>query len=235
MLMWGADNLTGYLRMASLNQQANAERFSNDYHLLWRVNECLALAGANLVAQTPVMPSVLFQRTQYAYKAAAGMALSGQVVETFAVMRLCLESAGYALVIFETPSLESVFMSRHLSDAEMKTQKQAFTVSNVRNCLERFDPQLNKAFKVFYDRTIDFGGHPNPHGAMSAVKIDEDENAASFTVLALSIDEPVVRHAIKSVTQVGLTVLCIFEFIFTLQFEFLEIRKEIAALKQANL
>jgi hypothetical protein len=41
------------------------------------------------------MAGVLFLRCQYTYKAAAGMALSGQVVETFVMMRSCLEYAGY--------------------------------------------------------------------------------------------------------------------------------------------
>ena len=45
------------------------------------------------------MTGVVLLRSQYAYKAAAGMALAGQVAEAFVIMRSCLEYAGYALRI----------------------------------------------------------------------------------------------------------------------------------------
>ena len=60
------------------------------------VNICLSTVGQKLINPQPLMCAVLFQRCQYAFKTAAGLALAGQVVEAFVMMRSCLESTGYA-------------------------------------------------------------------------------------------------------------------------------------------
>jgi hypothetical protein len=81
------------------------------------------LGGKNLVNPKPVMTGPLFLRSQYAYKTAAGMALAGQIVEAFVMLRSCLEYSGYAIAIFAAPTLEEVFLKRHFDAAGMKAQK----------------------------------------------------------------------------------------------------------------
>jgi hypothetical protein len=234
MTEWGDDNLSKFLNAVHSNQKANYANFQQPYLILQRINDCLFKAGKHLTNPNPVMAGILFLRSQYAYKTAAGMALSGQVVETFVMMRSCLEYAGYALIIFETPTLEPVFMNRHQGDAEMIIHKKKFNASEVRATITRFDSKLAEIFNLFYQRTIDFGGHPNPNATFSALKMDDavDGKSTSFTAIALSSDTDAVLHAMKSVAQVGLTVLYIFQHIFKAKFELLGIRAEIDALKQ---
>src|SRR6266851_2171442 len=78
-----ADNLIPFLDLVASNQKANIARFTGPYDLIRRVNICLSTAGKNLVNPQPVTTGILFLRCQYAYKTAAGMALSGQVCEAF--------------------------------------------------------------------------------------------------------------------------------------------------------
>jgi hypothetical protein len=230
------DNLITFLELVASNQKANVAKFHAPYDLIRRVNICLSTAGKHLTNPKPVMAGVLFLRCQYAYKAAAGMALAGQVVETFVMMRSCLEYAGYALAMFHDPSLESAFMSRHLSVREMQVQKQKFRISEIKNVIVVFDAKLAEVFTDLYERSIDFGGHPNPHAAMSAVEMPNDTALnRSFTAFALSTDEKVLRHAMKSVAQVGLAVLFIFQHLFKPKFELLGIRVEMDRLRRENL
>ncbi len=86
MTTWGTDDLTRFLDAAYSNQGANVANFAEPYGFIQRVHHCLSIAGKNLINPKPIMTGVLFLRSQYAYKAAAGMALSGQVVEAFAMM-----------------------------------------------------------------------------------------------------------------------------------------------------
>jgi hypothetical protein len=181
------------------------------------------------------MAAILFLRCQYAYKAAAGMALSGQAVEAFVMMRSCLEYAGYALAIFNDPSLELVFMNRHVSTTDMQAQKQKFRIIEVKKVVESFDPKLAELFQRFYERSIDFGGHPNPHATFSAMEMPSDNPTNSFTALAVVTDPTVLQHAMKSVAQVGLTALFIFQHIFKAKFELLGIRAEMDRLRHTNL
>jgi hypothetical protein len=199
------------------------------------VNECLSVVGKNLVKPEPVMTGVLLLRCQYAYKAAAGMALAGQVVETFVMQRSCLEYAGYALAIFKNPSLQEVFMSRHVSVEGMKAQKDKFRISEVKKVIVGFDARLAEPFQEFYERSIDFGGHPNPHATMSAIEIGREGSDGTVLTLALSTEPKVLLHAMKSVAQVGLTTLFIFQHIFGAKFELLGINAEMNALRREHL
>jgi hypothetical protein len=229
---WGADDLTQFLERVHLNQQGNREKFSAQYDLIRRVNDCLSDAGKNLVNPKPALIGVLFLRSQYAYKTAAGMALSGQAVETFVMMRSCLEYAGYALAMFANPTLEEVFASRHIDDAGMKEQKEKFQIGAIRNVISGFDPKLAEVFHDLYNRAIDFGGHPNPHAAFSMTELEPNNSIFTF---AMTNESKVLLHAMKSTAQVGLTALFIFQHIFKAKFELLGIRARMDALRREHL
>jgi hypothetical protein len=88
-----------------------------------------------------------------------------------------------------------------------------------------------------YDRSIDFGGHPNPHAMIGSMNINKDDDAqlTSISTCALAVHPKVIEFAMHKVAQVGLTSLSIFEHMFTPQFEVAGIRAEMAALKEAGL
>jgi hypothetical protein len=229
------DNLSPFLERVAANQKANIAKFSAPYQLLRRVDNCLSTAGNTLINPKPVLAGLMLLRCQYAYKAAAGMALSGQVVEAFVMMRSCLEHAGYALAIFQDPTLETLFMARHASVEGMSAQKSKFRIGKIRSIIASFDTRLAEVFQTFYERSVDFGGHPNPHGIMSAIQMPESPVDQSFTALALSTDKQVLLHAMKSTAQVGLTALFIFQHIFKAKFELLGIREEMDKLRSEHL
>jgi hypothetical protein len=131
------DNLSRFLGEVHRHQVVNRERFADPYRIMQRVNDCFVTAQQALVDPKPVLTGVLCLRSQYAYKAAAGTVLAGQLGEAFAMMRLCLEHAGYALAIFaeptgdSTPTREQIFLNRHLDDASMTVQKREFRIINI--------------------------------------------------------------------------------------------------------
>ena len=235
MPQWGDDDLTRFLDVVSSNQRVNFSRFPDSYRLMARVNDCLSLVGKNFINPPQLMPVVFCLRSQYAYKTAAGLALAGQVVETFVVLRSCLEYAGYAAAIFNDPALEAIFLRRHLSVDDMKIQKDKFRIGEIKKVIEEFDPKLAELFQTFYERTIDFGGHPNPHAINSVIQLDQERNSQTIATQALSTEEPVLLHAMKNVAQVGLTSLYIFQHIFAAKFALLGIRDEMERLRMENL
>jgi hypothetical protein len=167
------------------------------------------------------------------------MTLAGQVPESFVMMRSCLEYAGYALAIFadprpeNAPSREEVFVNRHIDDASMKAQKKEFQIGNIHKTIAAFDQSVANIFQFLYNRSIDYGGHPNPNGLLSAMHLDkEDEKLTSIMTLAMTVEPLPLMYAMRSVAQVGLTVLYIFEQIFKAKFELLGIRFEMDALRK---
>jgi hypothetical protein len=170
------------------------------------------------------------------------MTLAGQVAESFVMTRSCLEYAGYALTIFadprleDTPSREEVFVNRNVDDESLKAQKAEFQVGKIRAIIAKYDQKLADNFKLLYDRSIEFGGHPNPYGLLSAMKLEtKDAQLTSITTLALTDDPTITMHAMKNVAQAGLASLCIFQIICKAKFELLGVRAKIDALKRVGL
>ena len=97
-----------------------------------------------------------------------------------------------------------------------------------------FDARLSQHFKLLYNRTIDFGGHPNPSGTLNAIKLEKEKTSISYTTLALVTEELPLLHALENTRQVGLAVLFVFQHIFKQKFELLGIRKEMDAKRRAD-
>jgi hypothetical protein len=216
-------------------QQANRAKFPVWYEIVERIDRCFVRAGENLINPEPVMTGNLLLRCQYAFKTAAGMALAGQVVEAFVMQRSVLEYAGYCLTIFEKPELDRVFILRHVGLDEMEKQKQAFRIRSVKEAIRRFDAKLADIFDENYQRSIDFGGHPNPHASFSGSVFDERTCENGMTVLAISTEPKIVIFTLKCTAQVGLTALCMLQHAFKEKFELLGITPEIDALKASGL
>lgn len=227
------DDLPEFFDRARHNQEANKAAHAAWYQRIARVNNCFKYGGQNLVNPKPPIAGSLFLRAQYAYKTACGLALAGQCAEAFALLRLCLEYAGYALTIFDQPDLEAVFALRHADIANKRRMASSFRISEVKKVLEKYDCKLAAIFDDMYNRAIDFGGHPNPHGTFSMMDITPDENAV--WTWAMTDDPKVIAHVLKSAAQTGLTALFILQHIFAAKFEILGIREELDALRQAGL
>ena len=220
------------------NQQGNRDRFPERYDIIQRVDNCFAAAGKHLTDAKPILIGPMFLRSQYTYKAAAGMTLGGQFSESFVLMRSCLEYAGYATLIFSDPRLEEVFLNRHADEASKNTQRRTFgNIDQISKAIAGFDQKLSEIFKDMYDRSIDFGGHPNPHAMIGLMNInkDDDEQLTSISTFALAVHPKVIEFAMHKVAQVGLTSLCIFENMFKEKFELLGIWAKIDALKESGL
>jgi hypothetical protein len=230
-------SLDRFLEAVRCNQQSNRKRFPERYRIIQRVDDWFARSGNHLDNAKPMFTGPMFMRSHYAYKAAAGMTLAGQFSESFVMMRSCLEYAGYVLLIFTNPDLEEVFLKRHVDIASKKAQRGKFEVSNVIRKIAGFDQKLSEVFKEMYDRSIDFGAHPNPHGIFGATNISKDENEqmTAMSTAALVKNPRVTEFAMHRVAQVGLTSLCVFQHVFTEKFEMLGMRAEMDALKEAGL
>jgi hypothetical protein len=226
-------SLQSFFDMLHANQRANRANFPDWYDILEKMDGCFVSAGKNLINLKPVMPGNLLLRCQYAFKTAIGMALAGQVVEVFVMQRSVLEYAGYGLRIFDKPELDSVFVLRQLGPEEKMAQKEAFKIGAVREAIGRYDTELAANFKVNYDRSIDFGAHPNPHASFSAAILEE--GGTGMTVFAISNESKMITAALKSTAQVGWTALLLFQHVFKEKFELLGIRQEIEALRNTNM
>jgi hypothetical protein len=226
------DSLQKFFDAVHSKQSVNRVQFPQWYEVIELTDDCFARAGTDIMNPKPFTTTALLGRCQYAYKAAAGLALAGQVNEAFVMLRSVLEYAGYCLTIYENPSLQRVFLDRHSGESEMKAQKLAFQIKTVRASVGRHDAALADTFDQLYQRTIDFGGHPNPYGSVGTTVFDELDGETAMTVVAFSNDPLIVEFGLRSTAQAGLTALFILLHVFKEKFELLGIRQVIDVLKK---
>jgi hypothetical protein len=202
-MQWGDDELSKFLNAAYNNQRASHEKLRAAYDILKEIDSLFLSAGRHLRAPKPVLAGTLYLRAFYAYRASAGLALAGQVVEAFAVMRTALESAGYCLLVAVNPSLEEVLISRHAGVNEMKVQKSSFLMKNVIAAIAGADDKLAKIFDDLYQRTIDFGGHPNPHALFAPMAMDQRDGEVMLTSFAFAVERQTCDTPPKAPRRLG--------------------------------
>jgi hypothetical protein len=231
-------SLARFLETVRSNQQRIQKHFPERYGIIKRVDACFVGVGKHLANAKPIYIGPMFYRAQYAYKTAAGMTLAGQCAESFVMMRSCLEYAGYALLIFADPTLEEVFVNRHVDSASKGAQRRKFEITNgVIPTIANFDKQLADIYKALYNLSIEFGGHPNPHGMFTAMNIgkDAEEKMTGMTTSAFANDPKIIEFAMHKAAQVGLTSLYIFQNMLKEKFELLGVRAKLDTLRKEGL
>ena len=180
--------------------------------------------GKDWINPPNIVTPLLFFRAHAAYRAVSGLTVGGQIAETFPTLRSCLEYSCYALHISRNPELGEVWLHRHKDAATLKRVKNKFTVKNVRDTLRACNRHAADRSDLLYDRTIDFGGHPNERAVTGSMAITERDGKHYVVQKYLHGDGVELLHGLKTTTQVGLVSLEIFNEVFGPQFELLGVK-----------
>src|SRR5258707_9743255 len=113
----------------------------------------------------PFLPVIFFLRSHSAFLSACGAVMAGQVHDEQALLRICLEQGGYAFYIGDDEARWERWMNRHDSLATLKAVRDEFSHGKVTRHISASDANLGRVYTTLYDRTIDYGGHPNGRGA----------------------------------------------------------------------
>jgi hypothetical protein len=160
-----------------------------------------------------VVPALLLLRSFSAFRAAVMVGLS-LPTDGFPLQRSCLEYAGYAKLIFDNPDAGELWLKREEDAAKVRS---TFTNRGVRESIAKDDEPLSKVYQELYERTIDFGAHPNEKGVLGSV-VRESVGTGNLQVSLLVGDSLELQHGLKTCAQVAICSLKIFNLIFTVQF-----------------
>lgn len=158
--------------------------------------------------------------------------MSGQVPDTFPVLRACLEYALYALHINANPALGEVWVRRHDDAASLRRVRQEFTHTAVIATLEAKDANLHPVIQQLYERSIDFGAHPNERAITGSMTIQREPGRVELQQIYLHGDSLSLDLGLKTTAQIGLGCLCIFQHIFLERFRILGIQDMIDQLRR---
>jgi len=219
---WQSDSLTKFIDVAIDNIVATFYRDKNECPVLIEIDNIFqSIATALDHPGNKLVESMLLYRTHSAFRASAMLAMSGMNPESFAQLRTCLENALYALHIHKNAGLDEIWLNRHIDEDSLKAVKNKFRISDTKKTLKDASTKHYEVASQLYERTIDFGAHPNEMATTSSLIIEEKDGNIKLQQTYASGGNMQQRHVMKSAAQVGVCSLFILREIFKERFDIL--------------
>lgn len=209
---WGRDGLSAFLQAAHENSVLMFQHHRRVFDLLTEIDG-LFNAIQNVKFPSELLPSFT-ARAWYAWRAAVRLATSGQVVESYSVMRASLECALYGHFISAGDSCTEVWLKRGTSQDATLRAKKMFRARAVKDAVADRDPGLSAEVERLYTATIDYGGHPNVEGHIVAA----EWNNTVVTTQDMNPGTDAWKVAIQFCRDIGICDLQIFELMLDERF-----------------
>jgi hypothetical protein len=231
---WGMQELTAFFDHVRRHHFATFANHREEVAVLERIDSAFLRVGSNLLNPKDHLTPFFLFRSHSAFRAACACAMGGQTVETFVLLRSCLEFAAYALQIDQAQAARQRWLDRMKDDASRKAASNAFRTANLRPTTAGCDAKLGKLFDTFYQRCIEHGAHPNEHAVMGSLELQEREGGTEVRQIYLHKDGAALRAAVKGTAEIGLCALFILQHVsaFTARFELLGVKQELQGLRK---
>jgi hypothetical protein len=218
-LLWGNDSLTAYLEECRSNQLATFVGKSAEVSHLIEIDSIFKSFLENFRDPEPLVPVTFLLQSHSAYRVAVGTIMAGQVYESQALLRLCLEHATYGHYIGSNDERWKTWMGRHDTAQSKKTVRKEFSESNIRRNLKKADENIGAAYEKIYELLIDFGAHPNEKGFSVSSAIRKVPNGDThIDAIYLHGDGMGLNLGLKRAGQVGHCVLRIGRIMYPQRF-----------------
>ena len=239
---WDDDPLSVFFRDAEQNDRVTALKFPKVYELLGQVHSLFQKseeAIKNDHWSELVVTRLLMVRSHSSFLAGIRLVMSGQVPESFPVLRSVVESAWYALHMTKDPGgtkRYEIWQLRDENDEAKKRCRNEFTVARVRQTHEEQEAAGARELHKVYETLIDCGAHPNQLSVMTAlVKTEETDNQVTYDVGILQCKPSSVRFALRMAVATAIGALKTFQLVFPERFTIAGLDLEIKKLiPQAN-
>ena len=177
---------------------------------------------------------VFVSRCHGSFLGAVRLITSGQVVETYRLLRGCIENALYAHFIqtdhtldSDLPERMSVWIKRDDDEQAMRGCRNMFSYSKLKKNLIKLNPDLGNKLSNLYEHTLGYGAHPNPQGYITTSDIKEEGGSSA---ILLPGDADVCKVGLQTTVQVGVISLKIYELIYGKRFCEHDITDKLASL-----
>jgi hypothetical protein len=98
----------------------------------------------------------------------------------------------------------TVWLNRHQDEAGMKASKKAFQHVAVAASVVAANQHAGKRFEDLYQRTIDWGGHPNERSVTGNMRVIKEPDRRVMLAIMLHGDGVALEMALKTVAQCGM-------------------------------
>lgn len=227
-LQWGADSLTAFFDTARGNAYATFVHRLTEANDLKTLDRLLHILADSIASAGTVVESMFLLRAHSAFRAAASLAMSGQVPESLAVSRLALECALYGHHLHGKPEKQELWLRRSDNHQSRGAVRAEFSYKNVLRTLERRNQGLANDASLLYERCISFGGHPVEEAFMGAMLERRENGNQVLQQVYLAGDGLALRHCLKTTIQAGICFLQVFQMIWPERVAILGIDRRLA-------
>lgn len=229
---WGDDRLSQLLSDAQHNERVGALNMGGPFALLQRIDaalrraeECVEKGGGG----ASLLPALLLVRSHSSFLGGTRLALSGELTEANAVVRVGIEQSWYALHIARDPApfkRAEAWLRRDEGEEGRKRCREEFWPARVRKTHEEVDPVAAGQVGRLYERTIDFGAHPSLMGVLIGMGKTQGERETTYTPSLLCGEVVPVALTLQTVAAAGVAALKVFGHVFQKRFELAGLDRE---------
>lgn len=222
------DALTNYLEAHRGNQFATFDNKRRSMADLIKIDGMFDRFLNGAINPRPFYPMGFMLRAHSAFRAGVGAVMSGQLFESQALLRLCLEHAAYGFYIGADKDRMERWLRRGDSDENRKLVRSEFHNDKIKEYIGAAAPIMRQQFDHHYSQLIEFGAHPNEMGYSLNTNMERNESDdVSIQTVYLQGDGVQLDMGLKVAGQIGLWSLHLMQLLYRERFELLGIRTEL--------
>ncbi|MXS82759.1 hypothetical protein [Nitrosomonas oligotropha] len=229
---WGRDEISKFIDNARINEFATFANMKEDIARLSDIDFSYRKAIEGLNHAEDWFVGLFLLRAHSNFLAACRLCWSGQIPESYAVLRSCLENSLYGLYFTRNQSSRETWLRRHDSTTAKKKVKNEFKITTMLDLAVEVDKAEGEIAKKLYEQTIDYGAHPNELALMQTLQIYESDKQVEFKITYLEGNSIQLKLTLKTVAQVGVNVLSLFRAVYPERFNILGITDGLRHIKK---
>lgn len=219
--LWGDDALSQFLQVAHENSFFVFTQHRRVYDLVALTHEAFDVLVGLAASSSPKYLSFFVARAHSAYLASLRLALAGEVAESFAPLRVSIETAWYGLHVSADPDATKrmqSWLSRDDNEQAKWDVVKLFRSGDLKRTHQDKDPETAKILEHLYERCISYGAHPNPAGLLTNMIREEDHRSITHKVLYLNAQVMPLMFALKTCVEVAVGIVRVFGLVYPKQY-----------------
>ena len=177
---WGRDKLSDFIENANQNTIATFANLRPIFKKLQDIDGAFRKIVDNLDNTREWFEGLFLLRAHSSYLGAVRLSTSGQVPETYMVLRGCIENSLYGLYLHKKPEEREIWLKRHDDDESKRRVRRKFKITSMLDLLESSHASTSRVARELYEDTIDYGAHPNERTITSALRMKKEERVIRF-------------------------------------------------------
>jgi len=231
---WGNDEISKFIDHARGNEFATFANLKDEAAYLIEIDLLFRVAVDALNHSKDWFAGFFVLRAHSNFLAACRLVWSGQIPETYELLRSCLENALYCLYLAKNPDSRETWLRRHDNEDTKKAVRAEFKIGTLLDLASAVAPAEGPIARKLYDRSIDYGAHPNERALMQSLKIIEGVEQIKFQVIYQEHDSVQLRFALKTTAEFGICALSLIQGAYQERFAILGMADELTKLKKGK-